>query len=197
MRSLFLFVVLIICACNTQDKDILVQICEANNLTRIYASKELNFTFNVEKSGKLLKSRAWKWDIGNDKIYQDGKEVGKSPAYINDMYWLVFPLMVLESRDQVELTVNKDVPAPYSKIAMTELSVKYISDKGKSPNDTYKIYVDDELVVKEWAYFRASQKTANRVSHWREYKKINDVNISLDRPSEDGFRIYFTDITLR
>jgi hypothetical protein len=192
----FLALLLILCSCQTTKPNILHEICEANGLFKIYDSKELGFTFNVDTGKKKFK-RSWVWKIQENKIFEDGKDVGKSGKYINDMYWLVYPLMAYETQDQIELTVNKDVTCPISGQKTCEIVTKYITGLGKSPNDTYKIYVDKNLKITAWSFHRKSQEKPNLVNAWIDYKNVNGLNISMMRTSEGPFKLFFTDVYLK
>jgi hypothetical protein len=175
--------------------DILYEICTANNLFRIYDSENLKFTFNVQLPDKSIK-RSWMWNIKQNKIFLNGDEQEISHAFINDTYWLLFPLKAYEDRDQIELTVNRDKTSPLLNIKCSEIIVKYISGKGYTPNDSYKLYIDEKRKILEWAYLEESKEPPKRMTSWEDYRNINGIHLSLLRKGPNGFQVWFTDVNV-
>jgi hypothetical protein len=175
--------------------DILYEICTANNLFRIYDSENLKFTFNVQLPDKSIK-RSWMWNIKQNKIFLNGDEQEISHAFINDIYWLLFPLKAYEDRDQIELTVNRDKTSPLLNIKCSEIIVKYISGKGYTPNDSYKLYIDEKRKILEWAYLEESKEPPKRMTSWEDYRNINGIHLSLLRKGPNGFQVWFTDVNV-
>lgn len=108
--ALSLLVVFVLGGCSTMpvkpQQDILHDICWANNLFRIYEHDQLAFTFNAQLPDKVVQ-RQWVWHIKTNQVFLNGSEQPISQAFINDIYWLLFPLKAYESRDQVAVTVSK------------------------------------------------------------------------------------------
>lgn len=176
-----------------QDTDILHDICWAQDLFKVNTHERLAFTFNVQLPDKVVQRR-WVWHIKTGKVFLNGAEQPVSQAFINDIYWLLFPLKAYESRDQIKLAVNRHRPAPLSKTDMTEVVIRYVSGKGYTPDDTYKLYVDDNLIVREWSYLKGSKEPPARTTTWGDYQRIGGVDLSLLREGRDGFKVWFTDV---
>jgi len=177
-----------------QDTDILHDICWAHDLFKVNTHERLAFTFNVQLPDKVVQ-RSWVWHIKTGRVFLNGAEQAVSQAFINDIYWLLFPLKAYESRDQIELAVNRHRPAPLSKKDMTEVVIRYVSGKGYTPDDTYKLYVDENMIVREWSYLKGGKEPPARITTWGDYQRIGGVDLSLLREGRDGFKVWFTDVT--
>ena len=173
--------------------DVLHDISWAHNLFALYKHDRLFFTFHAQLPGKTV-TREWIWHIRDDRVTLDGAEQGMSQAFINDIYWLLFPLKAYESRDQVEVRVNPKQPSPLSGENTTEVVIRYVSGRGYTPNDTYKLYVDDNMMVREWSYLKGGQEPPARITTWTDYRAIGGMDLSLLREGRDGFRVWFTDV---
>ena len=197
-KTIFIVIVFLIIGCHSdiqKSPGILYDICKANNLFRIYDSENLKFTFNVHLPDKSIK-RNWIWNIKQNKIFLDGIEHNISHKFINDIYWLLFPLKAYEDRDQIELTVNRDIKSPLLHKKSTEVIIRYISGKGYTPNDSYKLYIDENRRVTEWAYLKEGKEPPKRVTSWEDYKNINGIHLSLLRKGPNGFKVWFTDVNV-
>ena len=198
-RSILFFLIVCLavgCHGRLQPKtDILHDICRANRLFDIYQSEKLAFTFNAELPGKIVK-RNWTWNIRQNRIFLNGEEQGLSQAFINDIHWLLFPLKAYEASDQIQLKINKNIPSPLQSIESTEVVVRYTSGKGYTPNDTYRLYVDENFTILEWAYFKEGKAPPRRITSWEQYINFSGIRLSLLRKGPDGFKVWFSDIEI-
>lgn len=195
--TISLVMVFVLSGCFTMPvkppQDILHDICWANNLFEIYEREQLTFTFNAQLPDKVVQ-RQWVWHIKTNQVFLNGSEQPVSQAFINDIYWLLFPLKAYESRDQIELSVHKNQLSPLAKKDSTEVVIRYVGGKGYTPDDTYKLYVDENLIIREWAYLKASQEPPARITAWSDYQTIGGVTLSLMREGQNGFKVWFTDV---
>jgi hypothetical protein len=196
MFGLLLVFVIGGCAASGPGKprqDMLHDICWANDLFKVYEREQLAFTFNAQLPDKVVR-RQWVWHIKTNQVFLNGSEQAISQAFVNDIYWLLFPLKAYESRDQVEVAVHRHQPSPLSKKDRTEVVIRYVGGQGYTPNDTYKLYVDDNLIVREWSYLKASQEPPARITTWTDYQTIGGIEFSLMREGRNGFKVWFTDV---
>ena len=176
-----------------RHQDILHDICWAHDLFGIYERERLHFTFNAQLPNKAVQ-RKWEWHIKTNRVFLDGKEQEPSQAFVNDIYWLLFPLKVYEARDQIAISVNENQPSPLMQKDYTEVVIRYVSGKGYTPNDTYKLYVDDNLIIREWSYLKASKEPPLRMTDWQDYQTFDKMKLSLLREGPGGFKVWFTDV---
>jgi hypothetical protein len=181
------------------------KLANANGYQNWDAIQEIRFSFNVNNQGKEFK-RNWRWLTKDEKVFMsvEGEEVGidlnKNPdkdvhqAFINDSYWLVFPFQLMWT-DGYEYEVNEKRISPINEIELTELVINFDDKGGYTPGDTYKLYIDKEMMIKEWSFFPAGSEEPRISNTWKNYKTIEGVQISTDRSNVDGsFQIYFSDI---
>ena len=121
----------------------------------------IRYTFNLEFPG-VKRSETWEWKPKTDTVSYEGKDKeGKpmkvtyqrsqlssqsdavkneiDPAFINDQYWLLFPLHV--AWDGASVTDEGVHKLPLGKNSAKRVVVKYRSDRGYTPGDTWEIYV--------------------------------------------------------
>jgi len=198
MRRFTLFIVMVVfiggCFGPVKgDHDMLYDICQANNLFGLYEHERLFFTFNAQLPGKVVQ-REWEWHIKTNRVFMNGSEQGQSQAFINDVYWLLFPLKAYQDRDQIVLSVREHQISPLLQLDSTEVVIRYVSGKGYTPNDTYKLYVDDSLTIREWSYLKAGKELSARMIAWKDYQTIGPMKLSLMREGTDGFKVWFTGV---
>jgi hypothetical protein len=54
--------------------------------------------------------------------------------------------------------------------------------------------VDENLIIREWAYLKASQEPPARITAWSDYQTVGGVTLSLMREGQNGFKVWFTDV---
>ncbi|HET8810684.1 MAG TPA: hypothetical protein VFM65_10545 [Flavobacteriaceae bacterium] len=218
-KIVYLFIFqLMIFGCKNQEKNfdvsdekqtILQKIAQANGIENWKEVKKISYTFNVDRDSSHYE-RSWVWWPQENKV----KMIGKSDtvvyersqmdslaqktdrAFINDKYWLLFPFNLVWDTGFSHQT-KKNVPAPISKNPMTEVVVSYNNTTGYTPGDTYKIYVDDEFIIREWSYVPSGKKEPAMSTTWEDYVEKNGIKIAKMHQSETGdFKIYFTGISV-
>jgi hypothetical protein len=81
------------------------------------------------------------------------------------------------------------------------VSVKYPSEGGYTPGDTWDLYLDKDHRVQQMVYHRGGPKKPSLVTvTWDNYKKAGPVYISTDHNgTADGntVRIFITDVAVK
>ena len=135
----------------------------------------IRYTFNAEVSDVKL-SRTWEWNPKTDTVSYEGKDKeGKAvkatyqraqlgnqsdaikneidPAFLNDQYWLLFPLHV--AWDQSATVTDEGMQKlPLGNASAERVVVKYPSEGGYAPGDTWELYVGADKRVEEFIYHR-------------------------------------------
>ena len=179
--------------------------------------EELRYTFNVQLPDRTV-SRAWSWEPRKDRVTFRGtadqggtvtydraslasasEQVKKvDPQFVNDNYWLIFPLRV--SWDDAAFVTAYQAPAklPIGSGEARRLVVKYPDNEGYTPGDVYELFVDKSYRIVQWIYRKGGDRTPTRVTTWEDHRKAGPLSISLDHKSADGkFRVWFTDVAVR
>lgn len=186
------------------------QIAEAHGLNNFDEVEEIQFTFNVKVEDSLRSSRSWTWkpqtdeirltegDISRtytktDSIAEDDKDIDQK--FINDSYWLLFPYQMVWS--DAEISEEKSGTAPISQEEMNYLEVSYKNEGGYTPGDTYVVYYDDDLLLKEWIY-KSADGNREMPTTWEDFEDFQGLKIAKSHKSPDGsFELFFTDIEVK
>ncbi|MGY5847927.1 hypothetical protein ACW6QP_10960 [Salegentibacter sp. HM20] len=186
------------------------QIAEAHGFNNFENVEEINFTFNVKVGDSLRTSRAWNWNTKTDEIRlteadisrtykKDGdiseeeKEVDQK--FINDSYWLLFPFQLVWS--DAEISEVKKAKAPISQTEMNYVEVSYKNEGGYTPGDTYVIYFEKDLLLKEWIY-KSADGNREMPTTWEDFKDYKGLKIARSHKSPDGsFELFFSNIEVK
>jgi hypothetical protein len=91
--------------------------------------------------------------------------------FLNDQYWLLFPFHVIWDTTATVTDEGMQKP-PLGNGSGEKLVVKYPSDGGYSPGDTWDIYVGADGRAQEFVYHRGGPKKPSVViAPWTDYKK--------------------------
>lgn len=184
------------------------------------AVKALRFKFNVRMKDKRIE-REWTWYPQADSVEfrgPDDKGLTVTAAYsrknpysmgagnvaaidrsfINDQYWLLFPLHLRWDR-QTDLEIasaTEGTAASRGKKGgeVYKLTVKYPAKGGYTPGDAYDLYVDSNATIKRWM-FRKGNSGEGREAFWSEPVEIGGLRFSLEHPGPDkSFKLWFTEV---
>ena len=90
---------------------------------------------------------------------------------------------------------------PLGKGSAKRVAVKYPSEGGYTPGDTWELYVGSDDRVGEFVYHRGGPKKPSVViATWAGYKKAGPLPISTDRRgTADGkpLRFFFSDVSVK
>jgi len=198
------------------------QIAKAHGIDSFGQIEALRYTFNANFPGVEL-SRKWVWEPKTDQVSYEGKDkAGKpvkvtylrselasqpavvqeevDPAFVNDQYWLLFPLHVSwDGSARVDDAGTHKLPL--GKGSAERVLVKYPAEGGYTPGDTWELYVGPDHRVEEFVYHRGGPKKPSVVvATWRDYRKAGPLLLSLDhRGTADGkpLRIFFSDVSVK
>lgn len=185
--------------------------CGSAHFDRI---ESLRFTFNVEK-GKMHKQRRWVWSPATDTVTLVPGNAGEQAVsyrrieltsdlsqidswFVNDSYWLLFPLHLVWDEFASLVADDEPVASPLAGQLCRRLVANYPSAGGYTPGDAYELYINDANQIVEWVYRRGAAVKPTRLALWRDYATVGPLQLSLDRPGDDGnFRVWFTDVAVR
>ena len=168
-------------------------------------------------------SRTWTWEPKTNQVTYEGKDKdGKpvkvtykrselssqsdavkneiDPGFMNDNYWLIFPFHVYWDTGTT-VTDEGMQKLPLGKGSADKVVVKYPSDVGYTPGDTWTLYVGTDGRVEEFRYDRGGPKKPSVViATWAGYKKAGPLLISTEhRGTADGkpFHLWFTNVAVK
>ena len=182
----------------------------------------IRYTFNAEFPGVKL-SRTWEWNPKTDTVSYEGKDkegkpvkvtyprsqIGSQsdaiqneidPAFVNDQYWLLLPFHVVWD-GSATVTDEGMQKMPIGNASAERVVVKYPSEGGDSPGDTWELYVGADKRIEEFIFHRGgTRKPSVVIATWADYQKAGPLLISTDhRGTEDGnpLRISFSDVSVK
>jgi hypothetical protein len=164
----------------------------------------------VEIVGLFKASHKWEWEPKTGKISfegagKDGKPVKVTydssqlssqpdqvknevePAFVNDNYWVLFPFHAYWDKSASAIDQGK-FNLPLGPGMAELLPVKYPSDVGYTPGDTWDLYIGKDNRVVYFDYHRGGAKPPSRVfATWTGYKKAGPILFSTEhRGMADG-----------
>ena len=183
----------------------------------------IRYTFTAELPGGEKLSRSWEWNPKTDTVSYQGKDKsGKpakvtyqrsqlgsqsdavknqiDPAFINDQYWLLLPFHVIwdGSATVTDTGMHK---LPIGNGAAEQLVMKYPSQGGYAPGDTWELYVGADKRVEQMVYHRGGTgKPGVVIATWDGHKKAGPLLVSTDhRGTADGkpLRISLSDVSVK
>lgn len=168
-------------------------------------------------------SHTWEWSPKTDTVSYEGKDKeGKpvkvtyqrsqlssqsdaikneiDPAFVNDQYWFLLPFHVVW--DGATLTDEGMHKLPLGEASAERVVVKYPSEGGYQPGDTWDLYVGVDKRIEEIVYHRGAPNPPPKlvVATYTDYKKAGPLLISTDHHGTlDGkpMRITLSDVSVK
>src|ERR1700751_1008943 len=180
--------------------------------------EDISYTFHG-----ITGTRTWEWEPKTGKITYEGKDKDGNPVkatylrselsgqsdtvkneidpnFFNDQYWLLFPLHVAWDHSPA-VTDQGMQKLPLGEGSGERLVVKYPSDGGNYPGDTWELSLDAAHRVEQFVFHRGSPKKPGLITAtWEGYKKAGPLLISTEhRGTADGgpFHEFFTDVAVK
>jgi hypothetical protein len=206
-------------AAKTYDAE---QIAKAYGLDSFEQIETIRYTWNAQFPGVNV-SRSWVWEPKTNKVSYDGKDKdGKpvkvtymrselssqpdavknevDPGFVNDNYWLLFPFHAYWDKSAT-VTDQGMKQLPLGNGSAELVAVKYPSDGGYTPGDTWDLYVGKDNRVEQFVYHRGGPKKPSVViASWEGYQKAGPLLISTDHHgTADGnpVRIFISDVSIK
>ena len=197
------------------------QIGKAYGLDSFGQVEAIRYTFNIP-AAKL--SRTWVWEPKTDTVTYEGPDKEGNPvkvtykrdelssqsdaikndidpAFVSDHYVLLFPLHVAWD-DWATVTDEGIHEMPISKKSARRIVVKYPSQGGYSPGDTWELYVGENNRLEEFVYHRAGQGFPSLYTGtWEGYETAGPLLLSTDHEGTTGdgksVRVFYSDVAVK
>jgi hypothetical protein len=204
-----------------QRPPIIEKLAKAYGLDSFGQIEAIRYTFNAEAPG-LNVSRSWTWEPKTDQVTYEGKDKSGTPVkvtylraqlgsqsadvkenidpgFVNDNYWLLLPMHFFWDTSATVEDVGMQ-KLPLGTGSAEKLAVKYPSDGGYSPGDTWDLYVGTDGRIQEIAYHRGGLPKLEVMATWTDYKKAGPLLLSLDhRGSRNGdpLHLFFSNVAVK
>lgn len=190
------------------------RIAERYGSARFDGVTGLHYKFHVESGAKNVE-REWTWHPKSDSVEYSGpdaKGVVLQAAYsrknafsmgseavasidrsfINDQYWLLFPLHLKWDKN-LSLKVSESDRSGEA----WHLKVIYPSQGGYTPGDAYDLFVDSSATLKRWIFRKGNAPEATNEVTWEPPVEKGGLAFSLNHQGLGrDFRLWFTDVTV-
>ena len=204
-----------------QRPPILEKLAKTYGLESFGQIEAIRYSFTADAPGINI-SRSWTWEPKTDQVTYEGKDksgnpvtvtylrsqLGSQPAnvrddidpgFLNDNYWLLLPFHFFwdTSAAVEDAGVQK---LPQGNGSAEKVVVKYPSDGGYSPGDTWEVYVASDGRVEELAYHRGGPPKHEVFATWADYKKAGPLLFSLDQRgtlNEDPLHVFLSNVAVK
>jgi len=184
----------------------------------------VRYTFNLDVPALKLKlAHSWEWEPKTGQVTFEGKDKdGKpvkviykrselasqpdavkneiEPAFVNDNYWFIFPFHVYWDTGAT-VTDEGMQKLPAGTGSADKVVVKYPSNVGYTPGDTWTLYIGKDGRVEAFRYDRGGPKKPSVViATWTGYKKAGPLLISTEhRGTADGapLHLWFSNVAVK
>jgi hypothetical protein len=203
-----------------QSPPIAEQIAKTYGLDSFGQVEAIRYTWNVDAPGRKI-SRTWEWSPKTDTVSYEGKDKEGNPvkvsyqrsqlssqsdairkeidpAFANDQYWLLLPLHIVW--DGATVTDEGTQKLPLGEGSARRVLVKYPSEGGYQPGDTWELYVGTDKRIEEIVYHHGAPKPRLVMTTFADYMKAGPLLIATDhRGMADGkpIRIFFSDVSVK
>jgi hypothetical protein len=204
-----------------QSPPIAEQIAKTYGLDSFGQVEAIRYTWNVDAPGRKI-SRTWEWSPKTDAVSYEGKDKEGNPvkvsyrrsqlssqsdairkeidpAFANDQYWLLLPLHI--EWDGATVTDEGTQKLPLGEGSARRVVVKYPSEGGYQPGDTWELYVGTDKRIEEIVYHHdGAPKSRTVIATFADYMKAGPLLIATDhRGMADGkpIRIFFSDVSVK
>jgi hypothetical protein len=203
-----------------QSPPIAEQIAKTYGLDSFEQVEAIRYTWNVDAPGRKI-SRTWEWSPKTDTVSYEGKDKEGNPvkvsyqrsqlssqsdairkeidpAFANDQYWLLLPLHIVW--DGASVTDEGTQKLPLGEGSARRVLVKYPSEGGYQPGDTWELYVGADKRIEEIVYHHGAPKPRLVMTTFADYMKAGPLLIATDhRGMADGkpIRIFFSDVSVK
>ena len=198
------------------------QIAKAYGLGSWEKVETLRYTWNIELPGGKTISNKWEWSPKTNTVSFDGKDkAGNSvkvtyqrsqldsqsdvvkkevdPQFANDQYWTLLPFHLLW--DGAAPTDDGQQKLPIGDGTAQRIAMKYPSEGGYQPGDTWDLYIGPDKRIVQITYHRGAPNPPHLVSaKYTDYKKAGPLLFSIDHPGVvDGkdFKITLSGVSVK
>jgi hypothetical protein len=209
-------------SCSQKHSSVAEQIAKTYGLDSFEQIDAIRYTFNLDfPLGKV--SRSWEWSPKTNTVTFEGKDKeGKpmkvtyqrsqlssqsdavknevDPGFVNDNYWFMLPFHVYwDTSANIQDKGMQQLPLGNGSAEL--VSVKYPSDVGYTPGDTWDLHVGKDNRIEQMVYHRGGPKKPSLViATWEGYKKAGPLLISTEhRGTADGgsLHLFFSDVAVK
>ncbi len=217
-----LLLVLPATSCSQKHSPVAEQIAKNYGLDSFEQIDAIRYTFNIQFPA-LNVSRSWVWEPKTGQVSYEGKDKDSKPVkatyvrsqlssqsdavkneidpgFVNDNYWFMLPFHVYwDTSANIQDKGMQQLPLGNGSAEL--VSVKYPSDVGYTPGDTWDLYIGKDNRIEQMVYHRGGPKKPSLViATWEGYQKAGPLLVSTEhRGTADGgaLHLFFSDVAVK
>jgi hypothetical protein len=183
----------------------------------------MRYTWNLELPNGQTISNKWEWSPKTNTVSFDGKDKAGNPVkvtydrsklesqsdavkkeidpqFANDQYWVLLPFHLLW--DGAAATDDGQQKLPIGDGSAQRIAMKYPSEGGYQPGDTWDLYVGPDKRIEAITYHRGAPTPPPHLvtAKYEDYKKAGPLLISMSHPgTADGkpIKLWLTDVSVK
>jgi len=183
----------------------------------------MRYTWNLELPNGQTISNKWEWSPKTNTVSFDGKDKAGNPVkvtydrsklesqsdavkkeidpqFANDQYWVLLPFHLLW--DGAAATDDGQQKLPIGDGSAQRIAMKYPSEGGYQPGDTWDLYFGPDKRIEAITYHRGAPTPPPHLvsAKYEDYKKAGPLLISTSHPgTADGkpIRLWLTDVSVK
>jgi hypothetical protein len=191
-----------------QANDLVTTVAKNYGLNEYKKIQEIRFTFHAGKFG-LGVTRSWIWKPQYDSVISvtenirycrnnlDSSNEAIDAKFINDQYWLTFPLHLIWDKNVIVKTDDNFVTSPINEVQLKKIRVTYMKNVGYTPNDIYDLFISEEGLIKEWVYYKNGDLEEGRAFTWEKNETFSGLLISQEHIGPLNIKVWFSDIQVK
>jgi hypothetical protein len=210
-------------ASRADDTPIAQQVAKIFGIDSFGQIEGMRYTWNLELPDGHKITNKWEWSPKTDTVSFDGKDKAGNPVkvtydrskldsqsdavkkeidpqFANDQYWVLLPFHLLW--DGAAATDDGQQKLPIGDGSAQRIAMKYPSEGGYQPGDTWDLYVGPDKRIKEITYHRGAPNPPPHLvsAKYEDYKKAGPLLISTSHPgTADGkpIKLWLTDVSVK
>lgn len=205
------------------DTPIAQQVAKTFGIDSFGQIEGMRYTWNIELPNGHKIANKWEWSPKTDTVSFDGKDKAGNPVkvtyqrskldsqsdavkkeidpqFANDQYWVLLPFHLLW--DGAAATDDGQQKLPIGDGSAQRIAMKYPSQGGYQPGDTWDLYIGPDKRIEAITYHRGAPNPPPHLvsATYEDYKKAGPLLISMNHPGTvDGksFRLWLTDVSVK
>lgn len=206
-----------------EDTPIAQEVAKTFGIDSFGQIEGMRYTWNLELPNGHTISNKWEWSPKTDTVSFDGKDKAGNPVkvtyqrskldsqtdavkkeidpqFANDQYWVLLPFHLLW--DGAAPTDDGQQKLPIGDGSARRIAMKYPSEGGYQPGDTWDLFIGPDKRIKEITYHRGAPTPPPRLvsAKYEDYKKAGPLLISTSHPgTADGkpIKLWLTDVSVK
>jgi hypothetical protein len=183
----------------------------------------MRYTWNLELPNGHTITNKWEWSPKTDTVSFEGKDKAGNPVkvtyqrskldsqsdavkkeidpqFANDQYWVLLPFHLLW--DGAAATDDGQQKLPIGDGSAQRIAMKYPSEGGYQPGDTWDLYIGPDKRIEAITYHRGAPNPPPHLvsAKYEDYKKAGPLLISTSHPgTADGkpIKLWLTDVSVK